>query len=236
MKRNLMEKNSIKELEKIIGVKFENISLLEEAVTHRSFLNENTSSKTSNNERMEFLGDAVLELIISEYLFSKYTEREEGDLTSFRAATVRTTTLASVSRELHYGEFLRMSKGEEESGGKDKDYLLANLFESILGSIYLDKGYDVCREYIHRVLVPKIDGIVENRLDIDPKTKLQEVTQSLFKETPLYEVIREEGPDHDKLFTVKAKVSSKDLGIGEGSSKQKAEERAAQKSLEMLEY
>ena len=228
--------NKLMELEKILKVEFKNKKFLEEAVTHRSYLNESSNHELNNNERLEFLGDAVLELIISEYLFSKYPDHEEGDLTSFRAATVRTTTLAGVSRELGLGRFLRMSKGEEESGGKDKDYLLANLFEAILGAIYLDKGYDVCREYLSRVLIPKIGEIVEKRLDIDPKTKLQEVTQSKFKETPVYEVLKEDGPDHDKVFTVQVKLSSKNLGIGEGSSKQKAEERAAEKSLEMLEY
>lgn len=226
----------LKELEKILKIEFKDISLLERATTHRSYLNEASDNSLSNNERLEFLGDAVLELIVSEYLFSKYTDREEGDLTSFRAATVRTTTLAETSRDLGFGEFLKMSKGEKDSGGKDKDYLLANLFEAILGAIYLDKGYSVCKEYLYRVLIPKVDVIVENRLDIDPKTKLQEITQSLFKETPIYDVIKEEGPDHDKRFTVQAKVSSKDLGLGEGSSKQRAEEEAAEKSLKMLEY
>ena len=226
----------LKDLEKILQIQFEDVSLLDKATTHRSYLNESPDNSLKNNERLEFLGDAVLELIVSEYLFSKYTEREEGELTSFRSATVRTTTLAETSRELGFGEFLKMSKGEEDSGGKDKDYLLANLFEAILGAIYEDKGYDVCKKYLYRVLIPKIENIVENRLDIDPKTQLQEVTQSLFKETPVYDVLKEEGPDHDKKFTVQAKISSKDLGVGEGTSKQKAEEEAARKSLEMLEY
>lgn len=226
----------LKELENILKVEFKDISLLERATTHRSYLNEASDNSLSNNERLEFLGDAVLELIVSEYLFSTYTDKAEGELTSFRAATVRTTTLAEVSRKLGLGEFLKMSKGEEDSGGKDKDYLLANLFEAILGAIYLDKGYAVCKDYLYRVLIPQIDNIVRNRLDIDPKTKLQEITQAQFKETPSYEVVKEEGPDHDKRFTVQAKISSKDLSTGEGSSKQRAEEDAAEKSLKMLEY
>ena len=237
MRKSLVIKNrmeNLKGLEKILKVKFKDISLLDTAVTHRSYLNEN--GVESSNERLEFLGDAVLELIISEYLFSKYTERDEGDLTSFRAAVVRTTTLAQTSRELGFGKYLKMSKGEEESGGRDKDFLLANLFESILGAMYQDQGYTICKEYLHRILIPKIDHIVKERLDIDPKTKLQEVTQSMFKEAPSYEVLKAKGPDHDKLFTVQAKISSKDLGIGEGSSKQRAEEKAAEKSLKMLEY
>jgi len=237
MKRSLVIKNSmkgLKGLEKILQVKFKDISLLDTAITHRSYLNENGAK--SSNERLEFLGDAVLELIISEYLFSKYPEREEGDLTSFRAAVVRTTTLAQTSRDLGFGKFLKMSKGEEDSGGRDKDYLLANLFESILGAMYQDQGYTTCKEYLHRVLIPQIDYIVKERLDIDPKTKLQEVTQSMFKETPLYEVLKEKGPDHNKLFTVQAKISSKNLGVGKGSSKQRAEEKAAEKSLKLLEY
>lgn len=238
MRRNLITKNNMKDLkslENILKITFEDISLLDTAVTHRSYLNENTDKSRTNNERLEFLGDAVLELITSEYLFSKYPQREEGDLTSFRAATVRTTTLAEVSRELGFGKYLKMSKGEEESGGKDKDYLLANLFEAILGAIYLDKGYSACKEYVYRVLIPKVEKIVEKRLDIDPKTRLQELTQSMFRETPMYKVINEEGPDHNKLFTVKAEIASKALGIGQGSSKQKAEEEAAKESLQMLE-
>lgn len=225
----------LKDLEKILNIEFKDISLLDTAVTHRSFLNENVDISKNNNERLEFLGDAVLELIVSEYLFSAYTDREEGDLTSFRAATVRTTTLAETSRELGFGEYLKMSKGEEESGGKDKDYLLANLFEAILGAIYLDQGYSVCKEYIGRILIPKVENIVADRLDIDPKTQLQEVTQAMFKETPIYDVIKEDGPDHSKMFTVQAKITSKVLGMGEGSSKQKAEEEAAKESLQMLE-
>jgi len=239
MKKSLVIKNSMKDLkglEKILKVKFEDISLLDTAVTHRSYLNENGEKGEDSNERLEFLGDAVLELIISEYLFSEYPKREEGDLTSFRAAVVRTTTLAQTSRELDFGKYLKMSKGEEDSGGRDKDFLLANLFESILGAVYQDQGYSICKKYLHRVLIPKIDPIVKERLDIDPKTKLQEVTQSMFKETPSYEVLKEKGPDHNKLFTVQAKISSKDLGVGEGSSKQRAEEEAAEKSLDILEY
>lgn len=226
----------MKDLEKILGIQFKDITLLDTALTHRSFLNENKGGSKKSNERLEFLGDAVLELIISEYLFLKYPEKNEGDLTSFRAATVRTTTLAQTSRELGFGKYLKMSKGEEDSGGRDKDYLLANLFESILGAMYQDQGYTICKEYLHRTLIPQIDHIVKDRLDIDPKTKLQEITQSIFRETPSYDVIEEKGPDHNKLFTVQAKVSSKDLGLGEGSSKQRAEEKAAEESLKMLEY
>ena len=225
----------LKGLEKILGVTFKDKSLLSTAITHRSYLNENEGTTVGTNERLEFLGDAVLELIVSEYLFSKYPDREEGELTSFRAATVRTTTLAETSRELGTGEYLKMSKGEEDSGGKDKDFLLANLFEAILGAMYMDQGYGVCKEYVSKALLPRIDRIEKERLDIDPKTKLQEMTQEKFKETPIYDVIKEEGPDHEKLFTVQAKISSKDLGVGEGGSKQRAEEEAAEKSLKMLE-
>lgn len=223
-----------KELAKKLGIKFNEISLLERALTHRSYLNENRSVENSN-ERLEFLGDAVLELIVSEYLYSRYPNREEGDLTSFRSAIVRTESLADASRELNYGKYLRMAKGEEESGGGEKDYILANTFEAVLGSIYIDQGFDKCKELVNRVLISKIDNIVKNRLDIDNKTKIQELAQAKFKLTPTYQVVEEHGPDHDKTFVVIVKIGDKTIGRGKGGSKQKAEEAAAEKGVEYIE-
>jgi len=223
----------IKNLSKSLGVKFNDISLLERALTHRSYLNENRDVD-KNNERLEFLGDAVLELIVSDYLYKKYPNRPEGDLTSFRSAIVRTESLADASRELNYGKYLLLAKGEEDSGGRDKDYILANTFEAVLGAIYIDQGYMVCKNLVEKVLITKIDNIVKNRLDIDSKTKIQELVQEKYKQTPVYEVVGEHGPDHDKEFIVVVKVGNKIIGKGKGSSKQRAEEAAAQKGVKFI--
>lgn len=223
-----------KKLAEILGIKFNDISLLDRALTHRSYLNENKDTD-KNNERLEFLGDAVLELIISSHLFNSYPDRPEGDLTSFRSAIVRTESLADASRELNYGKYLKMAKGEEESGGRDKDYILANTFEAVLGAIYIDQGYSKCKELVDKILISKIDYIVKNRLDIDAKTKIQEVAQAKYRLTPTYEVVQETGPDHDKEFVVAIKLGKKTVGTGKGASKQKAEEVAAQKGLEYIE-
>jgi ribonuclease-3 len=233
-RRRKMNNKKATELAKKLNIQFNDITLLERALTHRSYLNENRNIDRSN-ERLEFLGDAVLELIVSKYLYVKYPDREEGDLTSFRSAIVRTESLAQASRELGYGEYLKMAKGEEESGGRDKDYILANTFESVLGSIYIDQGFDKCKELVQKVLISKVDNIVENRLDIDNKTKIQELAQAKFRLTPTYTVVDEKGPDHDKTFTVAVKIGNKTIGKGKGSSKQKAEESAAEKGLEYIE-
>lgn len=222
------------DLAKKLGIEFNDISLLERALTHRSFLNENRSVDKSN-ERLEFLGDAVLELIVSDYLFREYPNRPEGELTSFRSAIVRTESLAEASRELNFGKYLRLAKGEEESGGRDKDYILANTFEAILGAIYIDQGYQECKDLVTKILISKIDHIVEHRLDIDGKTKIQEMAQAKLGKTPTYVVLQETGPDHDKEFIVGVKIGKKILGKGKGTSKQRAEEAAAQKAIEYLE-
>ncbi len=227
-------KNQINKLEQNIGIEFSNKLLLETSVTHRSYLNEHRDVP-EHNERLEFLGDAVLELIVSDYLYRKFADRAEGELTSFRSALVRTDSLAESAKKLKIGEYLRLSRGEEESGGREKDYLLANAFEAILGAIYLDKGYEKARDFVYRTLIPKLAEIVEYRLDIDNKTKIQELAQSEYKTTPTYEVIDEQGPDHDKTFTVVVKIDDKIVGKGTGSSKQKAEERAAEVGIEYIE-
>ncbi|OGC37450.1 ribonuclease III, partial [candidate division WS6 bacterium RIFOXYC1_FULL_33_9] len=222
--------NNLETFEKNISLEFKNKELLLLALTHRSYLNEHKDA-VENNERLEFLGDAVLELIISNYLFKQYPDRPEGDLTSFRSALVRTDSLAQTARNLGVGKYLRLSKGEEDTGGREKDYLLANTFEAILGAIYLDQGYDISEKFVYKNLVPKLEEIVANRLDIDSKTKIQEVSQSVYKTTPIYEVIEEKGPDHDKIFTVVVKINGKVIGKGVGGSKQKAEEQAATEGI-----
>ena len=226
--------NNYEEIEAKLGIVFKDKTLLDNALTHRSYLNEHREIALQNNERIEFLGDAVLELLISTYLYTKYPEKPEGELTNIRAAVVRTESLAEESRNLGLGAHLRMSKGEKESGGSDKDYLLANTFEAVLGAIYQDQGLDVCRDYIERTLLRKVDRIVENNLFIDPKTQAQEIIQATFKVTPIYEVVKQEGPDHDKIFTVALKINNKEIAVGTGSSKQKAEENAAKATVEIL--
>ncbi len=224
----------IEKFEQMVGLKFKNKELLKRALTHRSFLNENKQDDLKNNERLEFLGDAVLELVISEYLFHEYPDRPEGELTSFRAAVVKTENLAKVSKELNFGQYLLMSKGEEMTGGREKEYLLANTFEAIVGAFYLDQGYEPVKEFLTKHLTPQISTIVKYRLDVDAKTKLQEKTQSIFKTTPVYKIVHEKGPDHDKIFTVKVIIKGKAYGEGTGATKQKAEDAAAAATLKKI--
>ncbi len=216
-----------------LKIKFNNLQLLDKALTHRSYLNENRKVK-EHNERLEFLGDAVLELLVTQYLFDRCPNRAEGELTSFRSASVKTDTLADISRKLDFGKYLMMSRGEERTGGRDKDYLLANTFEAVLGAIYLDRGFDTCKKFLQKVLFPKVDIIIKNRLDIDPKTQLQEIVQEKYKETPSYKVTKQTGLDHEKLFIIGVYVGKKEYGKGKGPSKQKAEEEAAKEALKKL--
>lgn len=218
-------------LEKSLGVKFKNPELLITALTHRSFLNEHHDTYLHNNERLEFLGDAVLELITTEYLFKTYPDRSEGELTSFRSALVKTSSLSETSLSLGIGEFIQMSKGEEVTGGRNRPYILANTFESILGAIYLDQGYQASTNFVTTKLLPKISKIIEDRLDIDPKSKLQEISQEVLNFTPVYELLASSGPDHNKDFLMAVKISNRVFGEGRGKSKQDAEQNAAQKAL-----
>lgn len=227
-------KTNFDSLERKLGVTFNDKAILRTALIHRSYINENRK-ESSNNERLEFLGDAVLELIISAHIFQAFPEKPEGELTALRSAIVRTESLAQESRKLCIGEYLLMSRGEEASGGRDKEYLLANAYESVLGAIYIDKGFNTCKKFVERTLLPKIGEIIEKGLFIDPKTKVQEIIQAKYKVTPVYETIKEEGPDHQKSFTVGLFVGKKKLSIGSGHSKQKAEEDAAKRVLDSFE-
>lgn len=224
-----------KEVEKKLGLKFEDSNLLKNALTHRSYLNESREEDLQNNERLEFLGDAVLELIISTELYLKYPQKTEGRLTSIRSALVRTESLAEESRILDVGKHILMSKGERDSGGTDKDFILANTYEALLGAIYLDRGLKECEKFVKRTVLKKLPRVIRDELFIDPKTKIQELVQAKYKVTPTYEVIKEQGPDHDKSFTVVLKVGNKVMARGSGLSKQKAEEEAAQKAIDILE-
>jgi ribonuclease III len=224
-----------KKIEKKLGLEFKDEELLKNALTHRSYLNENRGEGLENNERLEFLGDAVLELIISANLYTKFPNKTEGELTSIRSAIVRTESLAEESRRLKIGEHILMSKGEEDSGGKDKDFILANTYEALLGAIYLDLGFEECKEFVKRTALKKLPRVISQELFIDPKTKIQELVQAKYKVTPTYKVLKEDGPDHDKSFTVALEIGEKIMARGSGLSKQKAEEEAAQKGIDKLE-
>lgn len=224
---------NIEQIEKKLDVTFKNKDLLTRAFTHRSYLNENHDADR-HNERLEYLGDAVLEFLVSKELYSKFPKRPEGELTSFRSAIVKTDTLAETARELDYGSFLRMSHGEEKTGGRHKEYLLANTFEAVLGAMYLDQGIRKCETFLRKVLFPKITYIVEHRLDIDPKTRFQELAQEFQKLTPTYELLSERGPDHDKTFTMGVYIGETEYGRGTGPSKQRAEEAAAVEGIRKI--
>lgn len=210
---------------------FKDELLLETALTHRSALNEKLSRATESNERLEYLGDAVLELAASVFLYQRFPTQPEGELTAYRSALVRTTTLAEVAKELNLGEKLFMSKGEEVGGGRQNESLLANTFEALLGAIYLDLGYDAVVEFLTAHLYPKFDQIYDQGLFKDAKSTLQETVQALNSNTPEYKVINEVGPDHNKVFTVAVIINGKQVAVGEGKSKQLAQQAAAQKAL-----
>lgn len=210
---------------------FTNNQLIETALTHRSALNERGSTVTESNERLEFLGDAVLELIATEHLYQKFPQEPEGALTAYRSALVKTTSLATVAEQLGLGEKLKMSKGEEATGGRTNPSLLADTLEAVIGALYLDQGYEACEKFLHEHLFTSLDTILEQRLYKDPKSELQERVQAQGFETPNYEVISESGPDHNKEFTVAVYVGKEIAGQGTGKSKQQAQQAAAQEAL-----
>ena len=225
-----MEVNFSK-FEKSSGYEFADKGLLRTAFTHRSFVNEN-KGYGEHNERLEFLGDAVLELVITDYLFKKYPEETEGALTLYRASLVNTQTLANVATGLSMNEYLLLSKGESKDNGKARDNILANTVESVIGAIYLDSGYDNARDFVIKHISVLIDEIVENGTWIDAKSKFQEKAQEAVSITPSYETLREVGPDHNKKFTVGVYLGKDEIAQGMGNSKQEAEQDAAKNALE----
>lgn len=206
---------------------FKNDAFLTTALTHRSALNEHISTSTESNERLEFLGDAVLELVSTDFLYERFPQEQEGMLTVFRSALVKTTTLADVALEMGLGQKLYMSKGEEASKGRENVGLLANAFEALLGALYLDQGIEAVRSLLNVALFPKMDEILQKRLYKHAKSQLQEVLQAEGIQAPEYVVIGESGPDHDREFTVKAVIKGVDASTGVGKSKQLAQEAAA---------
>lgn len=218
-------------LEKKLSIKFKDKDLLTQAFVHRSYLNENPNFKLFHNERLEFLGDAVLELIVTRYLYDNYPKKPEGELTSWRAALVNTKILTKISQELDLGSFLLLSQGEAKEKGKARQYILANTFESLIGSLYLDQGYNTCKEFIEKHLIKELPEIIEKELFIDSKSYFQEKSQDKIGITPTYKTVKEFGPDHAKHFTVGVFLKEELIAKGEGLSKQEAEEDAAKNAL-----
>ncbi len=224
--------NDSQEFQNKIGLTFTNPLILKQALTHRSYLNEHRDEKQGHNERLEFLGDAVLELVSTHFLYEKFPDRPEGDLTAYRAALVNAVTCAEVALALGMNDYLLLSKGESKDNGRARGVLLANALEALVGAIYLDQGYNAARDFIHKHLLPKIDDIVKNRLWQDSKSALQEKAQDIEGITPSYAVMKETGPDHDKQFVVGVYVRDALLAQGTGKSKQEAEQDAARNALE----
>ena len=212
---------------------FNNKALFENAFTHRSYLNE-TKEKITSNERLEFLGDSILSFIVSTYLYQTYPHYDEGVLTNLRSQLVNTKSLAAIAKELDFGKYLLLSKGEEESKGRQNESLLANCFEAYIGALFLDQGIEEVRDFLSLTLFPQVEGYVTNRLFKDPKSLLQEFVQAQKQNSPSYKVLHEEGPPHAKVFTVGVFVGTNKLGEGVGKSKQEAEESAAKLALEKL--
>lgn len=214
------------------NVKFKDQGLLKQAFTHRSYINENRDSNLEHNERLEFLGDAVLELVITDCLFREMKNADEGELTSLRSALVNADTCSRVAQSLGANDYLLLSKGESKDTGRARQYILANTLEAIIGAIYVDRDYDAAKEFILNNFTPLIKEILAGGTWIDSKSLFQEKAQEHIGQTPAYKTVRESGPDHDKHFTVAVSVGNEVYGEGEGKSKQDAEQEAARKALE----
>jgi ribonuclease-3 len=224
--------NNQNEFEKIIGFTFKDKALLKQAFTHRSYLNENRSLTLSHNERLEFLGDAVLELSVTRYLYDQFPTKPEGDLTALRSALVNAITLSEVATNIQVNDFLLLSKGEAKDTGRARQYILANTFEAIIGAIYMDQGFEMADEFISKFVLTLTDEIIRNGTWIDAKSSFQEKAQERAGITPSYKKLKDTGPDHDKHFTVGVYLDEVLIAEGTGKSKQDAEQEAARKGLE----
>jgi ribonuclease-3 len=217
-----------------LNLDFSNQELIQTAFTHRSYLNEHPKYTNPSNERLEFLGDAILQFLSSKHLYNKFSELPEGDLTNLRASIVKTTSLAEEAKKLNFGNHLLLSKGEESTGGREREYLLANTFEAFLGALFLEKGIEACDEFLNTYLFYKLEDSVNSKNYKDPKTRFQEKVQETKKTTPTYKIIDSWGSEHEKTFKVGVYISGELFTEGEGSSKQKAEQDAAMKGLDKL--
>lgn len=219
------------ELSEQLGVEFRDYSLLARALTHRSYLNENPGAANEDNERLEFLGDAVIDFIVAAYLYHRYPEMDEGELTSLRAALVRSEALAQFARDLQIGAYLRLGYGEEENGGRDRDALLCATFEAVMGAIYLDQGLEPVRRLMEGLIQPALERIRAGALHKDAKSEFQVWAQARYNITPQYRMVASEGPDHAKTFTVEVVVGNDVWGQGRGRSKQSAAQAAAAEAI-----
>lgn len=219
------------ELQKKLGIKFKNENLLKQAFIHRSYLNENPALGLGHNERLEFLGDAVLELVTTEYLFKNYPDLAEGEMTNLRASLVNSQMLSKVSEQLDFNDYLYLSRGESKEIGRGRQYILANTFEAFIGALYIDSGYQPAKDFIWKFLIPALDDIIKNKLWRDAKSLFQEFAQERVGITPNYEVLEESGPDHDKIFKVGVYLGKELVASGLGSSKSEAEQNAAANAL-----
>ncbi|MEF8847056.1 MAG: ribonuclease III [Candidatus Paceibacterota bacterium] len=231
-KKNNMEKDFSK-LEDKLDLEFDDQDLLIKAFIHRSYLNEHPDFELDDNERLEFLGDAVLELVVTNYLFDSYPEKPEGDLTNWRAALVNADHLSKVARDVGLNDFLLLSEGESKQKGKARDYILADVVEALLGAIYLDQGFDECEKFIKEYIIKNLPEIIEKGLYKDSKSLFQEKAQEQVSITPTYQVLDEWGPDHDKHFEVGVFLGDEKIAEGKGSSKLEAEEEAAEEGLKV---
>lgn len=219
--------------EQSLGFTFNKKELLQQALVHRSYLNEHPDFPLPHNERLEFLGDAVLELVVTDHLYHHY-DLPEGELTNLRAAIVRGEMLSRLADQLRVGDFLLLSRGESKDVGKARAYILANAFEAIIGAIYLDQGYAAAAAFIQRLVISQLEDVIRQGLHIDNKSRFQELAQEKFRITPSYRVLREEGLDHAKRFVVGVFLRDRQMGQGEGSSKQEAQQQAAKAALDQL--
>lgn len=218
------------ELQSKLGINFTNPTLLERAFIHRSYLNEHPKLGLEHNERLEFLGDAVLELVVTDYLYRNYPN-PEGDLTNWRSALVKTESLSDVAEKLELGQYLKLSRGEAKGNERSRALITANCVEALIGAIYLDQGYEAAQQFITGHIVSKLTNILKNGTWVDPKSKFQEIAQEREGMTPVYKVLEESGPDHDKVFVLGVYVGSRLCGQGSGSSKQAAQQVAAANAL-----
>ncbi len=224
------------EFEKQTKIVFKDKSLLQQAFIHRSYINENSKTSFSHNERLEFLGDAVIELIVTDFLYKKYPTYTEGELTALRSALVNAVIIAEIAGNIHMNDYLLLSKGEAKDIGKARQYILANTYEAFVGAVYLDQGYDVVNKFVLETLLHKTDEIVNKKLWRDAKSLVQEKAQEYENVTPSYKVLNETGPDHDKHFTVGIFFGIHLIGEGKGKSKQEAEQAAAMKALNIKNW
>ncbi len=219
-------------LEEIIKIKFKNLDYLRQSVVHRSYINEHANFELGHNERLEFLGDAVLEIIVTEHLFKNFPDTPEGELTNWRASLVNSKMLALVANEIKLEKFLYLSKGEsKDKDSKARQYIVANAVEAVIGAIYLDQGIRASTKFVKKYMLSKLENILSNQLFLDPKSKFQEKAQEIYKSTPHYKVLNESGPDHDKIFEVGLYLGDKIISKGKGSSKQEAQVDAAGKGI-----